>query len=315
MGSRPHRSPAVPHPGSSVGVAAAGTWARAHRSPAVPHGEGGTVTVAGTAAAVVDAARLVPPTRTRISRVVERNVLAYRAMWPLLAAGLLEPVLFLGSIGLGVGALVDGVPGPGGRTLTYAAFVAPGLLAASAMMGAVMDTTFTVFVKLKYLRTYDAMLSTPLGVSDVALGELAWGVLRGTLHATAFAVTMAALGLVPSPWGVLAVPVTVVVGAAFAGLGLAAATVLRSWIDFDLVNLAVVPMFLFSGTFFPVSEYPGPVAAVARLSPLHMGTDVIRHLVVGELRWVMAAQVLALVALAVGGATVAVRRFGPRLQP
>ena len=180
---------------------------------------------------------LLPPGTfgRRSLHIVERNALAYRRMWFVFLTGFAEPVLYLLSIGIGVGKLVGKVPGPGGDAIDYRQFVAPGMLAVSAMNGSVFDTTFNFFWKFKYAKTYDAVLSTPLGAGDIALGEMTWALLRGAVYATAFLVTMICFGLVDSAWAVLAAPVAVLVGFAFAGAGLAATTYMRSFIDFGLL--------------------------------------------------------------------------------
>ena len=126
----------------------------------------------------------------RAMRVVERNTLAYRRMWLAFITGLVEPLLYLLSIGIGVGGLVGKVPGPGGQPIPYDQFVAPGLMAAAAMNGAVLDTTFNFFFKFKYAHTFDAMLATPLEVGDVARGEVAWALIRGSVYSAVFLVTM-----------------------------------------------------------------------------------------------------------------------------
>ena len=268
-------------------------------------------------ASAVPRGRILPvgPSRRRSVHVIERNALAYRRMWYVFLTGFFEPLLYLLSIGVGVGALVGRLPGPGGRLVTYEAFVAPGLLAAAAMNGSVFDTTFNFFVKYKYAGTYDAMLATPLGVGDVAQGEVGWALLRGTVYAAAFLLTMAALGLVASPWGVLAVPAAVLIGYGFAGLGLAATTWMRSFVDFDFVNLALVPLFLFSATFFPLSRYPDGVAWVVRLTPLYQGVNLERSLVLGDIRWTLLVPAVYLGALGWGGVRVASSRLARLLQP
>jgi len=268
-------------------------------------------------ASAVPRGRILPvgPSRRRSVHVIERNALAYRRMWYVFLTGFFEPLLYLLSIGVGVGALVGRLPGPGGRLVTYEAFVAPGLLAAAAMNGSVFDTTFNFFVKYKYAGTYDAMLATPLGVGDVAHGEVGWALLRGTVYAAAFLLTMAALGLVASPWGVLAVPAAVLIGYGFAGLGLAATTWMRSFVDFDFVNLALVPLFLFSATFFPLSRYPNGVAWGVRLTPLYQGVNLERSLVLGDIRWTLLVPAVYLGALGWGGVRVASSRLARLLQP
>jgi lipooligosaccharide transport system permease protein len=248
-------------------------------------------------------------------RVVERNALAYRRMWYVFLAGFAEPILYLLSIGVGVGELVGELPGAGGRPVAYETFVAPGLLAAAAMNGAIFDTTFNFFVKFKYAHTYDAMLATPLGVGEVASGEVVWALLRGTIYATGFLVTMLALGLVESGWSVLAVPAAVLIGFGFAGAGLAATTWMRSFIDFDYVNLAIVPLFLFSATFFPLSRYPDVLEWVVRATPLYQGVALERGLVLGDIRVTLLLNAAYLGLMGWIGVRVAAKRLGRLLQP
>jgi lipooligosaccharide transport system permease protein len=250
----------------------------------------------------------------RPSRLVERNALAYRRMWHVFVAGLTEPLLYLLSIGVGVGALVGEVPVGGGRTVPYEVFVAPGMLASTAMNGAVFDTTFNFFVKFKYAKTYDAVLATPLGVDDVAVGEVAWALLRGTIYATTFLVTMVVLGLVESWWAVLAVPAAVLISYAFAGAGLAGTTWMRSFVDFDYVTLAVVPLFLFSATFFPLDRYPTVLRWLVQATPAVPGRGAERALVLGEVGWPVLLHATTSVAMGSAGLLVATRRLGRLLQ-
>ena len=161
--------------------------------------------------------------------------------------------------------------------MPYTAFVAPGLLASSAMNGAMIDSTFNIFFKLKIAKTYDAMLATPLGVGDVALGELSWCVLRGALYSGAFLAIMAAAGLRRSRRGPsCAGRRRVLISLAFAAAGMAGTTYMRSWQDFDMVSLAFIPLFLFSATFYPLTVYPGWLQAVVRCTPLYQGVVLVR---------------------------------------
>jgi lipooligosaccharide transport system permease protein len=213
--------------------------------------------------------------------VIERNVVIYRNQWLMILSGFFEPLFYLLSIGLGIGGLVGDVTGPGGEPIPYALFVAPALLATASMNGAVTESTFNVFFKLNYEKTYDAILSTPLAPGDVALGEIGWALIRSTMYAIGFLVVIVVLGLVRSPWALLAVPAATLLAFAFAAVGMAATTWMRSWQDFDLVNLVVLPLFLFSGTFFPISAYPEGLQGIVMLTPLWQGTDLIRSLVIG----------------------------------
>ncbi len=216
------------------------------------------------------------PRGTRAHLLFERNLMVYRRAWLTIISGFFEPVFYLFSLGLGLGHYVGPVHG-----VKYAAFIAPGLLAASAMNGAVFDSTINVFWKLRYGKVYDAMLVTPIGPTDVALGETGWALFRGLLYSTGFIITAAALGLIHSWWGLLALPATVVIGFSFAGIGMAAATFMRSWQDFDLVQLVQLPMFLFSTTFYPLSVYPNAVQWVVRFSPLYHAIELVRTFTLG----------------------------------
>ena len=195
-------------------------------------------------------------------RIVERNAIVYRRGWLVFLSGLVEPFLYLLSIGIGVGALVGKVPGPDGVPVELQRVRRARALAAAAMNGAVLDTTFNFFIKFKYSHTYDAMLATPLGVARRRDRG-------GALRAVARRVLLdgvprhddARSGWSPSWWALLAVPAAVLIGFAFAGAGLGVTTFMRSWVDFDYVNLALVPLFLFSATFFPISRYPDALQA------------------------------------------------------
>jgi lipooligosaccharide transport system permease protein len=247
-------------------------------------------------------------------RVIERDVLAYRRQWLIFLSGFGEPLFYLLSIGVGVGHLVGTVQ-TGGQTVDYESFVAPGMLAAAAMNGAVFDTTFNFFYKIKYARSFDAMLNTPLGTKDVAVGELSWALLRGSIYAAAFLVTMVALGLVESPWGVLGLPAAMLIGFGFAGLGMAATTWMRSFVDFDYVNAAVIVLFLFSATFFPLSRYPTALEWVVQATPLYQGVALQRGLTLGLLDWTMLLHAAYLATMGVVGVRVAGSRLRLLLQP
>ena len=248
-------------------------------------------------------------------RVVERDGTAGRRQWYVYLAGLLEPLLFLLSIGIGVGGLVGKVPGPGGELVSYKQFVAPGLMAAAAMNGAVIDTTFNFFLKYKYAHTFDAMLATPLRVSDVAVGEATWALMTGAVYSTAFLITMALFGLVASPWAILAIPGALLIGFAFAGAGIMGTTFMRSWLDFDFVNLAIIPMFLFSSVFFPITQYPTAVQAIVRITPLYQGVVLERALVLGEVSWFLLVHALYLFVMGAVCLHVAARRLTTLLEP
>ena len=228
-------------------------------------------------------ARLAPPAwfgGRRAGLLVERNLLVYRRTWMVIVSGFFEPFFYLLSIGLGLGALVGGVPF-GGQVVPYAAFVAPALMASSAMNGAIYDSTMNVFYKLREARTYDAILATPIGVSDVAVGEVGWALIRGATYATTFLLVMFVLGFVRSPLAILALPAAILIGFAFAGVGMAATTFMRTWQDMDMVQMVILPLFLFSATFYPLDTYPDAVRLLVQLTPLYHGVDLIRSLTTG----------------------------------
>ena len=256
--------------------------------------------------------RVTPPVLfggRRAIRLIERNIMVYRRGWLVIVSGFFEPLFYLLSIGFGLGQLVGGITGPDGQAIPYTAYVAPALLASSAMNGAIYDSTLNIFFKLKYAKTYDAILSTPVGVGDVALGEVGWALIRGTLYATAFLIVMAAMGLVLSLAAILALPAAILIGYAFAGVGMAATTWVRSWQDFDLLQLMVLPLFLFSATFYPITTYPEPIRTIVSLTPLYQGVDLVRGLTTGTFGPELLAHVVYLAAMGTLGLVVVNRRL------
>ena len=263
---------------------------------------------------VATALRVLPVPRFRLARggvhLVERHARVYRHAWLMFVSGLLEPLFYLLSLGIGVGQLVGHVTGPGGRLVSYTAFVAPALLASSSMNGAILDSTFNVFFRLKYAKLYDAALATPLRPIDVALGEIGWALLRGALYALAFMVVMLAMGLVHSVWAVAALPVALLIGFAFAAVGMAGTTYMRSWQHFEFIELAILPMFLFSGSFYPLSVYPPVLRGVVEATPLYQGVVLLRGLTLGVVGPGMLLHALYLAVLGLAGLALASRRIG-----
>ena len=249
---------------------------------------------------------LGPAQATRL--LVLRNYITYRTEWKLFLTGFLEPVFYLFSIGIGVGQLVDGFEF-NGEPIPYAVFVAPGMLAASAFNGALMDSTFNVFFKLKYERLYDQMLATPLTTADIARGEIAWGQLRGASYSAAFLLVMWAMGLIQSGWAVLALPAALLIGFAFSAVCMALTTYMTSWQDFDKITLAQLPLFLFSATFFPLSTFPTWLQWVVEATPLYRGVVLCRELTTGSITWASAASVVYLLAMGLAGLAVVRRRL------
>jgi lipooligosaccharide transport system permease protein len=213
--------------------------------------------------------------------LIERHARAYRHLWLVLVSGFAEPLFYLLSLGIGLGQLVGTVTGPNGQHVTYTAFVGPALLATSSMNGAIYDSTFGVFFLLKYAKVYNAILATPMRAADVALGQIGWALIRGSLYAFAFMLVMLGMGLLQSYWAVLALPAAILTGFAFAAAGMAATTFMRSWQDFEFVMLVSLPMFLFSTTFYPLSVYPRALQVVVECTPLYQAITLIRGLTLG----------------------------------
>ncbi|MGH3487094.1 MAG: ABC transporter permease [Actinopolymorphaceae bacterium] len=256
-------------------------------------------------------ARIVPlpPLRGRAWLLVERNVMVYRHDWLVLVSGFFEPLFYLLAIGVGISQLVRGFE-VDGQLVNYPTFIAPAMLASSAMNGAIADTTYNLFFKLKYAKLYDVVLATPMRPRDVASGEVIWALIRCGLYAAAFLVTMLVMGLLASWWAVLALPGAVLVGFAFASVGMAGTTYMRSWQDFEFVSLAILPMFLLSATFFPLSAYPPAGQLLVQLTPLYHGVVLLRSLTLGTLSWDLLVSVGYLVVMAVVGLWLASRRIG-----
>jgi lipooligosaccharide transport system permease protein len=256
-------------------------------------------------------ARALPiPAGAGLARMlVERNARAFKHFWVTIISGFVEPVFYLFAMGVGLGALIGRIEVGGGLMVDYAVFVAPALLAASAMNGAVFDSTFNVFFKLKYAKLYDAVLATPMGPRDVAVGEVVTALVRGLLYSTAFLAVATAAGYVQSWWALLAVPAATLIGFGFAAVGMAAATLMRTWQDFDYVQLAILPMFLFSATFFPLSTYPGPIQWVVQATPLYHGVALVRDLMLGQVGSGIFVHIAYLAVMGVVGALLAARRI------
>lgn len=259
-------------------------------------------------------ALLLPGATTRSVQVTARNVIVVRNTWTMLVTGLFEPFVYLLSVGVGVSVLVGDIV-VDGRTFDYTVFVAPAMLASSAMNGAIAETTYNAYAKLKWEKTWEAMIATPLSPSDVALGELLYAQLRGAVYSAIFLVAMVVLGLVQSWWAVLVLPAVVLIGVAFSAVGLFIVTFMRTWEDFDAVLLGQVALFLFSATFYPLSVYPEALQVIARLSPLYHGVALCRDLVLGTVGVDDLAHVAVLVVMAIVGLRLAGRRFRRLLYP
>jgi len=250
----------------------------------------------------------------RSRRLVQRNLLVYKRSWMVIFSGFFEPLFYLLGIGYGLGTLVGDVALADGRSISYAAFVAPALLAQASMNGAIAESIFNVFFKLNFSKTYDAILATPLGIREIAVGEMLWSLFRGTLYVIAFVLVMIGMGLVISPFLFLVIPASILIGAAFSAACLATTAYLRTVQDFDLpMGLVVMPMFLFSGTFFPISLYPQPIQLAMELTPLFHAVGLLRGMATGLLGWHELWDLAYLVAFGAIAMWIALNRLEQRL--
>jgi lipooligosaccharide transport system permease protein len=246
--------------------------------------------------------------RSRV--VLERGYFALKSStWAVVASGFVEPLIYLVAFGYGIGQFIDGVVDGNGNPISYAQFIAPALLATSAMNGAIYDSTWNVFFKMHFGRIYNGMLSTSLGTLDVALGEISWALLRGLAYAIGFMAIVTPMGLVPSWWGLLAIPASVLVAFGFAAVGMGITSYLKHRQQMQYIQLVMLPMFLFSGTFFPLTIYPEPIQWLIQALPLWQAIELIRGLTLGILNLAMLGHVLYFVVMIIGGLYFTTRRL------
>jgi lipooligosaccharide transport system permease protein len=255
---------------------------------------------------------------TALGHVLEHRAATYRRTFRASAfTSFLSPILFLTAMGLGLGGYVDrgGSAALGG--LTYLQFLAPGLLAATVMQSAAFEATFPIIGGLNWQRTFHAMYATPLSPRDIALGNLAWMAIRMAMISTVFTAVIIVFGAAHSPLVILGIPVAVLTGMSFAAPIAAYSGTQRTPNRFNVIfRFGITPLFLFSGTFFPIESLPAPFQAVAWLSPLWHGVDLTRGLVLGTIvdrPLVMAIHVVVLVAIVVISSWAAVITIGRRL--
>ncbi len=242
--------------------------------------------------------------------VLGRGLLAARSStWVVVVSGFFEPVFFLLAMGVGLGTYIGDVALPSGREIPYAAYIAPALLAVSAMNGAVYDSTWNVFFKMHFGKLYQAMMATSLGPLDVALGEIAYALLRGVVYATGFLTVMQVMGLNLSWTAILTLPAVLLIAFGFASLGMAVTSYMSTFQQMDWITFVLLPMFLFSATFFPLSVYPEPLQWLIQALPLWHGVELIRGLTTGELDGATAVHVGYYVALVAIGVVVTTRRL------
>lgn len=241
----------------------------------------------------------------------------YRRVWRgTVVSSLLSPIMFLAAMGIGLGTLVNRQDPAGLEGLTYVQFLAPGLLAATAMQTAVFESTWPVMGAVRWTKTYHAMLATPLGVVDLFAGHLLFVTFRLVTTLAAFLAVSAAFGAVRSPWALLALPAAVLTGLAFATPVFAFSVTRENESGFaSLYRFGIVPMFLFSGAFFPIEQLPAPAQWIAYLTPVWHGVDLCRDLMLGMPGAGAAAlHVAYLAAWTVAGALLARPAYARRLR-
>ena len=245
----------------------------------------------------------------RSHAIMERAYIAFKSStWMIVISGFVEPVLFLLSFGYGLKDLVGDIT-VAGQPVGYVAFIAPALLATSAMNGAIYDSTMNVYFKLKHDRLYHGMLATSLGPMDVALGEISWALLRGLSYSIGFMAIVAPLGLIPSMWGILAIPAAVLIAFGFASFGMAVTSYMKSYQQLEVVNVVLLPMFLFSGSFYPLDVFPEWLQTLIRLFPLAHAIDLVRGLTLGNISWALAGHAMYFVVMIVVGLFFTTRRL------
>lgn len=247
-------------------------------------------------------------------RAYEHWVVSYQRLWRAsVVSSVLNPVLFLAAIGIGLGKLVNNGAHPLG--VSYVSFVAPGLLVAAAMNIAAFEATWPVMAAIRWTRVYHAMLATPLRVRDVLVGHQLYFASRVATSCGVYLAVLAAFGALHSPYAILAWPVTVLVGVAFsAPLAAYAAIVPKDSYIAAIFRFVVVPLFLFSGTFFPITRLPQGLREIAYATPLWHGVDLARHLTLGTATWGLSlVHVVYLVVFAAVGLLLAERAYQKKL--
>lgn len=242
--------------------------------------------------------------------VLGRGLLATRSTnWIIVLTGVVEPIFYLLALGIGLGSYIQNVTDPLGNEIPYAAYIAPALLAVSAMNGAIYDSTWNVFFKMHFGKLYEGMLATRLGPLDVALGEISLALLRGAAYGLAFLVVMQVLGLNLAWSAILALPALVVIAFGFASLGMGITSYLKTFQQMDWIPFVMLPMFLLSATFYPLSVYPPAIQFAVQLLPLWHGVELVRGLTTGALSPAMLLHLLYFVVMIAVGLFFTTRRL------
>jgi len=242
--------------------------------------------------------------------VLERSWIQFKSSaWIVVLSGFIEPLLNLVVFGYGVGNFIGKIELSNGTSVSYAAFVVPGLIASAAMMGAILDATWNVFFKIHESRLYHSMLATSLGPMDVALGEIAWALLRGALYSTAFMLVVTPLGLIKSWWALLVIPAGALIGFGFAAIGMACTSYMTSFQHMGMISIVLLPITLFSGSFFPLSILPNWLASIVKWTPLTQGIDLMRMLTLGTVNASIFIHIIYFALFVAGGLYFTTRRL------
>jgi lipooligosaccharide transport system permease protein len=242
--------------------------------------------------------------------LIERSLYAAKSSnWLVIVSGFVEPVLYLMAFGFGIGQLIGNVDDGTGSLVPYAAFIAPALLATSAMNGAIYDSTWNVFFKMHFGKVYQVMLSSSMGPMDVALGEISWALLRGLTYSLGFMAIVTPLGLVTSWWGLLAIPAATLIAFGFAALGMAVTSYMSNFQQMQWISFFLLPMFLFSGTFFPVSVFPDWIQVIVKALPLWQGVEMIRAFTLGNIGPELIGHIVYFLVMIVAGLLFTTRRL------
>lgn len=233
---------------------------------------------------------MIPRVTSRCWRVWQRDATVWRKTWAIgFVPPLLEPLLYVAAFGYGLGGLIGALTWQGAR-LGYLEFIAPGIVAAGVMNAAFFETTYASFVRMHYQKTFDGILATPLSLEEIVTGEVLWGATRALITAAAMSAALAPFGLLRWPGSLLLLPAAALGGLAFAAFGMVFTGVLPTIESFNLpVFLVVTPMFLFSGTFFPLEQLPQWAQRIAWALPLTHLAHLARAASLGHWSWQLAA--------------------------
>jgi lipooligosaccharide transport system permease protein len=221
----------------------------------------------------------------RFIKVWQRNMTVYRRIWKInFIPPLLEPLFYLFAFGAGLGALVGSIL-YNGTTVSYIGFIAPALIAINMMYNAFFENTYASFVRMYYQKTFDAMLATPLSIEEIITGEIVWGATKSVIATAIMLVVISFFGVIHYPTGLLLLPLAFVGGMAFGSVGMFFTSVIPSIDAFNLpVFLFITPMFLFSGTFFPIENLPLWAQKASLICPLTHLVNLCRALSLGFMK-------------------------------